>query len=79
MTTNLPAQPKATVPPLESGDRLSRPELERRYGVAPDVRKAELIEGVVYVASPLRFTPHAEPHSRLVTWLGVYQAFTPRT
>jgi Uma2 family endonuclease len=64
-------------PPLESGDRLTRPEFERRYAAAPHIKKAELIEGIVYVASPLRFTPHAEPHSRLVTWLGTYAAFTP--
>lgn len=29
------------------------------------------------MASPLRFRPHAEPHGRLITWLGVYQAATP--
>ena len=66
------------VPPLESGDRLTRPEFERRYTAAA-VTKAELIEGVVYVASPLRFHQHAEPHSRLDTWLGTYVAFTPGT
>nr|WP_228037868.1 Uma2 family endonuclease [Nodosilinea sp. LEGE 06152] len=38
-----------------------------------------MIEGVVYVASPLRFQQHAEPHSRLDTWLGTYVAFTPGT
>jgi Uma2 family endonuclease len=64
-------------PPLESGDRLTRPEFERRYAATPHIKKAELIEGIVYVASPLRFTPHAEPHSRLVTWLGTYAAYTP--
>lgn len=67
------------LPPLESGDRLTRPEFERRYAAAADIKKAELIEGIVYVASPLRLTPHAEPHSRLVTWLGTYTAFTPGT
>lgn len=67
------------LPPLESGDRLTRPEFERRYAAAPHIQKAELIEGIVYVASPLRFAPHAEPHSRLVTWLGTYAAFTPGT
>ncbi len=69
-----PIQP---LPPLESGDRLSRYEFERRYAADPYIHKAELIEGVVYVASPLRFERHAEPHSQLITWLGVYQAFTP--
>ncbi|MBD2463702.1 Uma2 family endonuclease [Oscillatoria sp. FACHB-1407] len=66
------------LPPLESGDRLTRPEFERRYHAMPEIKKAELIEGVVYMASPLRFKPHAEPHGRLITWLGVYQAATPQ-
>lgn len=35
------------IPPLESGDCLSRVEFERRYQLRPDVKKAELIEGEV--------------------------------
>jgi Uma2 family endonuclease len=64
------------LPPLQSGDRLSRPEFERRYAAAPHIKKAELIEGIVYVASPLRHEQHGKPHSRVITWLGVYQAMT---
>lgn len=64
-------------PPLQSGDRLSRPEFERRYAAASHIKKAELIEGIVYVASPLRHEQHGKPHSRVITWLGVYQAMTP--
>jgi Uma2 family endonuclease len=63
-------------PPLQSGDRLSRPEFERRYAAAPHIKKAELIEGIVYVASPLRFEQHAEPHSRIHGWLWTYQVAT---
>ncbi|HLO87480.1 MAG TPA: Uma2 family endonuclease [Nostocaceae cyanobacterium] len=62
--------------PLESGDRLSRHEFERRYAES-DIQKAELIEGVVYVSSPLRFKRHAKPHSQVITWLGNYQIATP--
>lgn len=29
------------------------------------------------MASPLRFQRHAEPHSKLVIWLGNYQIATP--
>ncbi|MES1025839.1 Uma2 family endonuclease [Gloeocapsa sp. BRSZ] len=65
------------LPPLESGDRLTRYEFERRYHAMPHLKKAELIEGVVYLPSPLRFAPHAEPHGNLITWLGVYKAMTP--
>ena len=58
---------------LENGDRLNRLDFERRY-TASNIKKAELIEGIVYVASPLRFTPHAEPHGRIIGWLIAYQA-----
>jgi len=64
-------------PPLESGDRLTRHEFERRYDAMLHIKKAELIEGVVYMPSPVRFGNHAEPHSQVMTWLGVYYAATP--
>jgi Uma2 family endonuclease len=64
------------VPALESGDRLTRAEFERRYAATPEKFKAELIEGVVYVASPVRVF-HGTPHAALITWLGVYGAATP--
>jgi Uma2 family endonuclease len=66
------------IPPLESGDRLTRHEFERRYAAMPHLKKAELIEGVVYVPAALRFRSHGQPHGNLMTWLGVYQAFTPK-
>jgi Uma2 family endonuclease len=69
-------QPVA-IPPLENGDRLSRSEFERRYQAMPNIKKAELIEGVTYMASPLRLKSHGEPHGLLTTWLGTYKAFTP--
>ncbi len=65
------------MPILESGDRLTRPEFERRYQRMPHVKKAELVEGIVYVASPLRYRQHGQPHSDIMTWLGVYRATTP--
>jgi Uma2 family endonuclease len=64
-------------PPLNSGDRLSRAEFRRRYEAHPEIKKAELIEGRVYVPSPVRHRPHGRPHRDLVTWLGVYNASTP--
>jgi Uma2 family endonuclease len=77
MINTSPAAFPNYIPPLESGDRLTRPEFERRYNAMPNVKKAELIEGVVYVASPLRFEPHAEPHGNLMIWLGNYKVVTP--
>lgn len=64
-------------PPLMAGDRLTRAEFERRYRRQPDIKKAELIEGVVYMPSPVTFGRHANPHHSLVTWTGAYVAVTP--
>lgn len=64
-------------PPLLTGDRLSVAEFERRYQAHPEIKKAELIEGVVYMPSPVKFKQHASPHHFLVTWTGTYLAATP--
>ncbi|MCB0127791.1 MAG: hypothetical protein KDE58_36250, partial [Caldilineaceae bacterium] len=37
------------IPPLQPGDFLTRAEFERRYHNHPDLKKAELIEGIVYM------------------------------
>jgi Uma2 family endonuclease len=57
---------------LEAGDHLTREEFHRRYCARPDIKKAELIDGVVYMPSPVRLDQHGEPHGLVVTWLGVY-------
>jgi Uma2 family endonuclease len=64
-------------PPLLAGDRLSVAEFERRYHAHPEIKKAELIEGIVYMPSPVKFRQHASPHHFLVTWTGTYLAATP--
>lgn len=71
-----PAPLVRPIPPLESGDRLSRTEFERRYAAMPWLKKAELIAGVVYVQAPVSMF-HGNPHGKIVTWLGVYSAATP--
>lgn len=70
--------PQQTIlPPLENGDRLNRYDFEQRYEAMPHLRKAELIEGVVYMAAAaLRFRSHGQPHGRLITWLGFYESST---
>ena len=65
------------IPPLENGDRLTRLEFETRYQKMTHVKKAELIEGIVYMGSPLRINKHGEPHADIMGWLTVYKAFTP--
>jgi Uma2 family endonuclease len=72
-----PSGPLTAIPPLENGDRLTRAEFERRYDAMPDLKKAELIEGVVYMPSPVRHRRHSHPHARLVGWLWVYESGTP--
>jgi Uma2 family endonuclease len=65
------------IPPLEAGEHLTRCEFERRYHARPDLKKAELIERVVYMPSPVRAKSHGEPHGRIMAWLGAYCAATP--
>jgi len=57
---------------------LSRSEFERRYAAMPRNVKAELIEGVVVVASPVSVN-HANSHLDIATWLGTYRSATPGT
>lgn len=83
-TTTFPQQEPQTIPPadqaippLENGDQLTRAEFERRYDAMPDLKKAELIEGVVYMPSPVAFEKHSGPHFDLITWLGLYRLATP--
>lgn len=66
-----------TIPPLENGDRLLRPEFERRYNALPNLKKAELIEGIVYMPAAPRFKSHADPHTNLVGWLWSYKIAIP--
>lgn len=70
-------QQSLSIPPLESGDRLNCYEFERRYNSMPSLKKAELIEGVVYVPAALRFRSHAQPHGNLMGWLWTYKISTP--
>lgn len=65
-----------SIPPLENGDHLARAEFERRYAAMPGVKKAELIEGVVYMPSPVHFRGHSKPHQQITTWAGTYAAVT---
>ncbi|MBL8188941.1 MAG: Uma2 family endonuclease [Acidobacteria bacterium] len=78
-----PAKSPSTKPdqplPLEPGDHLTRAEFERRYHSMPEVKKAELIEGVVYMPSPVRHKSHGKPHGKMMTWLGVYSAAKSET
>ena len=67
-----------SIEPLESGDRLGAAEFMRRYEAMPQLKKAELIEGIVYMPSPVRLV-HSAPDSLIQTWLGLFSARTPGT
>src|SRR5262245_58447037 len=71
MSTAIPILP----PPLRDGDRLSREEFLRRWEAMPDLKHAELIDGVVYMPSPVG-RKHGDIHSCLDNWLGHYRAAT---
>jgi hypothetical protein len=76
MQTAIAEATDGTIPPLVQGDRLTRAEFERRYDAMPHHIKAELIEEVVYMPSPMRSENHGEPHGDLIGWLWTYRAAT---
>ncbi len=65
------------VPPLENGAHLSAAEFMRRYEAMPREMKAELIQGKVYMASPLRAEQHGDPDNLAQGWLCNYMIATP--
>ncbi len=78
-TTAAPVASKI-VPPLENGDVLSRAEFYRRWEAMPQLKRAERIEGVVYMAAAaVRRKSHGKPHGHLLGWLAQYEAETPGT
>lgn len=74
---SLATENETPVPPLNNGDRLTRAEFERIYAAHPEIKKAELIEGVVYMPSPARYREHGEPLFDAIGWLSMYKVATP--
>ena len=78
----------AVVPPLWEGDRLTGKEFLRRYKADPQIARAELIGGVVYVnavrrpdgteepVSPTSVELHSTPQGDLISLFGWYSAYT---
>lgn len=60
--------------PFENGDVLSREEFHRLYSECKDLEHVELIEGVVYLPSPIRLVGHAREQSLVLEWMFVYRA-----
>ena len=93
-TSSRPAKPDSPpefIPPLRNGDHLTGEEFLRRYEAMPELKKAELIDGRVYIdspdsyptvqgstmASPVSFEEHSAPHFDLIGWLALYRSATP--
>lgn len=72
-----PSEDAEKMLPLENGDRLSQPEFHDRYLAMSHVNKAQLIEGVVYMPSPVRSRSHGQPHAMIIGWLSNYWVATP--
>jgi len=64
--------------PLENGEFMHSREFLRRYERMPQVKKAELIEGVVYMGSPVSVR-HAKPDAIIQAWLVTYASRHPET
>jgi Uma2 family endonuclease len=75
-TFSKPAPLKPEVPQLHNGDRMSREEFHRIYEQMPEEFKAELIGGIVYVASPLKIR-HGTNHLPLGSLFFMYESATP--
>src|SRR5436305_809473 len=74
-TTPLSPPPSGPVPPLREGDRLTADEFLRRYEAMPEIKKAELIEGVVYMGSPVS-VDHGDSHFDFIGWMCLYRMAT---
>ena len=61
---------------LQNGQRLDRAEFHERYAAMPSGTRAELIEGIVRMPSPLS-NDHGEANFPLVVWIDHYLEKTP--
>lgn len=76
--TVVPATKSTAIDLPCNGDKMTREEFHRVYEQTPDGFTAELVGGIVYVASPLK-RQHGIPHGLLVSLLNAYVAQTPGT
>ena len=65
------------IPPLKNGDRLTRLEFERRYEAMPDLKKAELIEGVVFIPRGHGRFDLGLGRADIGAWAGLFTYSTP--
>jgi Uma2 family endonuclease len=70
------AAPKL-VPELENGAVMTREEFHAIYSQCEDLHRVELIEGVVYLPSPISLRQHGHPLMRISRWLDQYADRSP--
>jgi Uma2 family endonuclease len=69
------AAPKLTE--LENGAVMTREEFHVAYVACPDLHRVELIEGVVYMPSPISLSEHGRPQGLVLRWLDTYADRSP--
>jgi Putative restriction endonuclease len=67
---------KAAPRTLVEGQRLDQPTFHALYEAMPPGTRAELIDGVVYMPSPVS-SDHGRAHFPVILWLGYYLENTP--
>jgi Uma2 family endonuclease len=72
----MPLAAPVSTPSLLEGDSLTTDEFLRRWEQIPDLKHAELINGIVYMPSPVSLG-HQECQSFLNGWLDRYASSTP--
>jgi Uma2 family endonuclease len=69
-------QTQVALPWLVDGEHLDRATFHERYQAMPEEVRAELIGGVVYMASPLR-REHGRRQIAAIVWIDQYEEKTP--
>ena len=70
------AAPKLTAE-LENGAVMTREEFHAAYSECAGLERVELIEGIVYMPSPVKFESHVEPQALILVWLRTYARRRP--
>ena len=76
-STTKPKPPsERKIPQLIAGDHLDQKTFHERYVAMPENVKAELVEGIVYMAASALSAAHGFQHSDLHGWLWMYKVAT---
>src|SRR4051794_20911329 len=67
---------RLVAPPLVAGQRLDQATFHDRYEAMPPGTRAELINGVVFIPSPVG-PEHGRAHVPALAWLSYYEENTP--